>query len=129
MISVASYEPHNAPNVAKAFHDCVAAAVDKAVARDQESSRVDAYDLKPGQRELLARIKTLIANDKPNNALDLIVQKLDAKEMQGIADKVYEFFIDHGYENAAKEMAALFPEISEPKVPAPTHATISKFIM
>lgn len=83
---------------------------------DSNSAMQDAekLDLKPGERSLKARVMTLIDNNKPNIAMDLMQKTShdDPDLFDAIADEVYEELKYNGYEKDAEELKRMTTEPS-----------------
>ncbi len=78
------------------------------------AGKAESFDFSPGQRSLKARVLTLIENNKPSVALDILQNALGAKreEALSIAPEIYDALKDAGFENDAKDLAAMMGEQS-----------------
>lgn len=72
-------------------------------------SEAETLELKPGERSLKARVLTLIENNRPNIAMDLMQHAAidDPDLFEDIADDVYESLIDNGFDKDAEELRAM----------------------
>jgi hypothetical protein len=87
---------------------------------DNGASESEQYNLNPGARSLKERVLTLIDNNKPGTALDILQSKMASipKEVEAIADDVLYELEEAGFEQDAKQFKSILA-ISELEPPKP----------
>ena len=86
---------------------------------DSNASETEHYDLNPSAQSLKARVLTLIDNNKPGIALDVLQSKMASvpEEVEAIADDVLYELEEAGFERDAQEFKAILAtaELEAPK--------------
>lgn len=120
-ISAQPYSPVGSTPVLKPMFDALGlSGPDPIIIGPMGRSESDKLDFKPGERDLKTRILTLIENNRPNIALDLMQKtaKEDRELFDDLLFEVEEALVDNGFEKDAKELNQMAdrPQIQEPKV-------------
>lgn len=93
---------------------------DPIVIGPMDRSESDKLDFKPGAKSLKERVLTLIENNRPNIALDLMQNTLrdDRDLFDDLMFEVEEALEDNGFDRDADELRrmAAQPQIEEPKI-------------
>lgn len=98
-----------------------------AAGNDNGARESDHYDLNPGEHSLKERVLTLIDNNKPNIALDILQSKMASvpEEVEAIADDVLYELEYAGFEKDAQEFKAILAtaDLESPKPKATAEQT------
>lgn len=101
---------------------------DAQAGNDNGASESEHYNLNPGAQSLKSRVLTLIDNNKPGIALDILQSKMASvpEEVEAIADDVLYELEEAGFEKDAQEFKAILAtsELDTPKPKASTEQAL-----
>lgn len=118
------------PVLGAVFSDASIKGYDARAGNNNSASESEHYDFIPGARSLKDRIITLIDNNKPDVALNILQFQMAAvpEKVEAIADDVLYELEQAGFEKDAQEFKAILSagDIEPPKPKATTEQTLDK---